>query len=306
MKRSWMPVRALLAAVAVAAFAAVTLSPQDADASTAGEPGAMTFSRSELASAQAALDAGELIPGTTWGVDPRVGRVVVTADPTVRGAGLARLKRAAASHGGKVVLRRSAAKLTRFLAGGDAVEGARVRCSLGFNVTRPGKPDGFLTAGHCGNAVTTWSAADGGPRIARTESGPVFPGHDYALAAYTDPAVAHPGVVDLHDGTTQPVATAREAVVGETVRRSGSTTGVRSGVVKRTGVTVTYPEGRVTGLTETTACAEPGDSGGPFFSHGDALGLLSGGSGDCAAGGTTYFQPVVAALAAYGAALGGS
>ncbi|ARZ70863.1 streptogrisin [Streptomyces albireticuli] len=300
-----MPVRTLLAAVAVAAFAAVTLSPQDADASTAAESAA-TFSRSELVSAQAALDAGEPIPGTTWGVDPRVNRVVVTADPTVRGAQLARLKRVAAGHGGKVVLRRSAAKLTRFLAGGDAVRGSGVQCSLGFNVTRPGKPDGFLTAGHCGNVVTTWSDAGGGPSVARTESGSVFPGHDYALAAYTGTAVAHPSVVDLHDGTTQPVTTAREAAVGETVRRSGSTTGVRSGVVKRTGVTVTYPEGRVTGLTETSACAEPGDSGGPFFAGGDALGLLSGGSGDCAAGGTTYFQPVTAALAAYGAALGGS
>ncbi|MBB5120724.1 S1 family peptidase [Streptomyces eurocidicus] len=305
MKRSWTPLRTLLAAVAVAAFAAVTLSPQDADASTAGETGAMKFSRSELAASQAELDAGERIPGTTWGVDPRVGRVVVTADPTVRGAKLARLERVAGRHGGKVVLRRSAARLTRFLDGGEGVQGAGTRCSLGFNVTRPGKPAGFLTAGHCGNAVPTWSATQGGPSFARTESS-VFPAHDHALAVYTDSTAAHPGAVDLHDGTTQAITGARDAAVGETVRRSGSTTGVRSGVVRRTGVTVNYPEGRVMGLTETDACAEPGDSGGPFFSGTDALGLLSGGSGDCAAGGTTFFQPVKEALAVYGAELGRS
>lgn len=302
MKRSWTPLRTLLAAVAVAAFAAVTLSPQDADASTAGDLGAVTFSRSELASTQAELDSSEPISGTTWGVDPRVGRVVVTADPTVRGAKLARLQRVAGRHGGKVVLRRSAARLTRFLDGGDGVQGADARCSLGFNVTRRGKPDGFLTAGHCGKAVQTWSATQGGPSLARTESSD-FPGHDHALAAYTDSTAAHPGAVDLYDGTTQAITGVRDAAVGETVRRSGSTTGVRSGIVKRVGVTVTYPEGRVTGLTETDACAEPGDSGGPFFSGGDALGLLSGGSGDCAAGGTTFFQPVKPALGAYGAEL---
>lgn len=62
--------------------------------------------------------------------------------------------------------------------------------------------------------------------------------------------------------------------------------------------TVNYPEGTVTGLIETNVCAEPGDSGGPMFSEGVALGVTSGGSGDCNAGGTTFFQPVTKALAA--------
>jgi hypothetical protein len=59
---------------------------------------------------------------------------------------------------------------------------------------------------------------------------------------------------------------------------------------------VNYPEGTVTGLIETNVCAEPGDSGGPLFSDGIALGVTSGGSGDCTTGGTTFFQPVTAAL----------
>jgi streptogrisin B len=58
--------------------------------------------------------------------------------------------------------------------------------------------------------------------------------------------------------------------------------------------------GTVRGMIQTTVCAEPGDSGGPLYANHVALGLTSGGSGDCRRGGTTFFQPVAAALAAYG------
>ncbi|WP_410088607.1 S1 family peptidase, partial [Streptomyces sp. t39] len=74
-------------------------------------------------------------------------------------------------------------------------------------------------------------------------------------------------------------------VVGAQVFRSGSTTGLRTGRVTAVDATVNYPEGTVTGLIETTVCAEPGDSGGPLFSEGLALGVTSGGDGDCTGGG---------------------
>lgn len=61
-----------------------------------------------------------------------------------------------------------------------------------------------------------------------------------------------------------------------------------------------YAEGSVSGLIRTTVCAEPGDSGGSLYSGSTALGLTSGGSGNCSSGGVTYFQPVVEALNAYG------
>jgi streptogrisin D len=58
-------------------------------------------------------------------------------------------------------------------------------------------------------------------------------------------------------------------------------------------------------LIQTTVCAEPGDSGGPLFTDsGDAVGLTSGGSGDCDNGGVTFFQPVTTALEAVGATIG--
>lgn len=85
--------------------------------------------------------------------------------------------------------------------------------------------------------------------------------------------------------------------------RSGSTTGLRSGRATALDQTVRYAEGTVAGLIRTTVCAEPGDSGGPLFSGGTALGLTSGGSGDCVIGGTTFFQPVIEALNAYGVSI---
>ncbi|NUP39051.1 MAG: trypsin-like serine protease, partial [Streptomyces sp.] len=75
------------------------------------------------------------------------------------------------------------------------------------------------------------------------------------------------------------------------------------GEVKGLDATVNYPEGTVTGLIETNVCAEPGDSGGPLFSEGIALGVTSGGSGDCTSGGTTFFQPVTKAMQALGVQL---
>jgi hypothetical protein len=94
-------------------------------------------------------------------------------------------------------------------------------------------------------------------------------------------------------------------VVGQQVFRSGSTTGLHSGQVTALDATVNYPEGTVTGLVQTTVCAEAGDSGGPLFAGSVALGITSGGSGDCTNGGVTFFQPVAKALAALGVRLTG-
>jgi streptogrisin B len=94
-----------------------------------------------------------------------------------------------------------------------------------------------------------------------------------------------------------------DAFVGESVKRTGSTTGTHSGTVTALNVSVHYsghPGGTVSGLIQTTVCAEGGDSGGPLYDGKKALGLTSGGSGDCTSGGTTFFQPVREAADAYG------
>ena len=53
-------------------------------------------------------------------------------------------------------------------------------------------------------------------------------------------------------------------------------------------------------MIRTTVCAEPGDSGGSLYGGTTALGLTSGGSGNCTTGGTTFFQPVTEPLSVYG------
>ncbi|MEV5243100.1 S1 family peptidase [Streptomyces cinnamoneus] len=298
MKIRWRSVRAVLAGAALAVLTAVTVAPQQAQAL----PGHLRPSNARLDAVQQVLNRHAAIPGTAWVTDPRAGRVVVTADSTVTGARLARLTQVTSALGEAVEVHRISTRLTRLIAGGDAVWGPSARCSLGFNVVRAGRP-AFLTAGHCGRAVTDWSAAKGGPVIARTVAAD-FPGNDHALAEYTDPSVAHPGTVTLRNGGAQAITGFRDAVLHEGVQRSGSTTGVRSGRVTGLNATVNYQEGQVTGLIKADVCAEPGDSGGPLFAGDKALGITSGGSGNCELGGETYYQPVGEALAAYGAALG--
>ena len=63
-------------------------------------------------------------------------------------------------------------------------------------------------------------------------------------------------------------------------------------------------QGSVYGLIRTNICAEPGDSGGPLYVAPPViLGILSGGSGNCTTGGTTYYQPIAEVLGAYGLTL---
>ncbi|MCC3775503.1 S1 family peptidase [Streptomyces sp. UNOB3_S3] len=260
------------------------------------------FSQARLDATRRTLNDRAAIPGTAWVTDPRVDRVVVTADSTVTGERLTRLKEITSKLGDTVTVRRIGTRLTRMIAGGDAIWGGSARCSNGFNVLKDGQPY-LLTAGHCGNVVANWSAEKGGPVVATTQTS-VFPGHDYSLAKYA-PGVEHPGAVALGGRRTQPITHAAPAYNGESVWRSGSTTGVHGGRVTGLDATVNYQEGQVTGLIETSVCAEPGDSGGPLFDGDAALGLTSGGSGDCKVpGAKTYYQPVPDALAATGAVIG--
>ncbi|HKT06138.1 MAG TPA: S1 family peptidase [Rugosimonospora sp.] len=260
-------------------------------------PRLVKHSAAQLDQATATLDRGARIAGTAWSVDPVTNQVLVSVDSTVTGARLARVRAIAARLGDAVRVEQVAGAFTTRIAGGDAIYGSQYRCSLGFNVVS-GSTYYFLTAGHCGNLAATWYSNSGHTTVLGTRSGSTFPGHDYALIRYTGSA-SHPGSVDLYGGS-QDIASAANAFVGEAVRRSGSTTHVHSGTVTGLNATVTYPEGTVTGMIRTNVCAEGGDSGGSLFDGSIALGLTSGGSGNCTSGGTTFFQPVTAALSAYG------
>jgi streptogrisin B len=240
-------------------------------------------------SAVSAAVARSGVDGIAWYTDTAAGKVLVTADSTVSAAEVATVKRSAGASADAIAVRHTRGVFRLLLSGGAAIYGGRYRCSLGFNVVR-GSTYYFLTAGHCGKVAKTWYTNSShttliGPTIAYS-----FPGNDYALVRYDNTSLSHPGGF-----------TAANAFVGESVKRTGSTTGTHSGTVTALNVTVRYQGGgTVSGMIKTTVCAEPGDSGGPLYDGTKALGITSGGSGDCKSGGTTFYQPVREAANAYG------
>ncbi|MFD9961892.1 S1 family peptidase [Amycolatopsis sp. NPDC058986] len=276
------------ATIALAGAAAIAL-PQ-ADAAGTGPADIETSART--------------MPGTAWAVDAQTGETVVTADSTVQGDKWERLT--SATRGKAVRVERSPGAFTLFAAGGDAIFTDRARCSLGFNVTTNNGSPGFLTAGHCAAAGQQWSLDRGGQPVARVRRA-TFPGDgDFSLLTYDDATTAAPSVVDIGGDQAVRIRQAAAAKVNQQVFRMGSTTGLHDGQVTALNATVNYPEGKVTGLIQTTVCAEPGDSGGPLFTRdGSAIGLTSGGGGNCRTGGVTFFQPVTTALDAVGAQITG-
>jgi streptogrisin B len=257
---------------------------------TAAAASPQTYGAGRLAEASNAVQ-GSGVEGIAWYVDAASDRVVVDADSTVSAAEAATIRRTAGVNAGAIRLVRAAGVFTPLLSAGDAIYGGQYRCSLGFNVVS-GSTYYFLTAGHCGSLANTWFTNSShttliGPTVAFS-----FPGNDYALVRYDNTSLSHPGGFSVAD-----------PFVGESVKRTGSTTGTHSGTVTALNVTVRYrghPGGTVRGLIQTNVCAEPGDSGGPLYDGSKALGLTSGGSGDCTSGGTTFFQPVREAANAYG------
>ncbi|MEJ8280948.1 S1 family peptidase [Pseudonocardia spirodelae] len=210
----------------------------------------------------------------TEGIDPSVLRVEPNSAPAEKYADLV---------GGQAILAQ---------AGG--------RCSIGFSATDSAGTAYVITAGHCTELGGTWNGANG------TAIGPVertnFPGSDFGSIRVENTAAWTPSA-RVENGPT--VRGAVQAGIGADVCRSGSTTGYRCGVVQSRNQTVNYGGGDVVyGLVRTSACAEPGDSGGTYITpQGQAQGMTSGGSGDCSVGGTTYFEPVTDALEAYGLTL---
>jgi hypothetical protein len=255
-------------------------------------------SMNELKSATATLRSAPRVAGTAWSVDYRTNRVVVLADRTVSADDWSRMTRVAAGIGGFVHMERTQGTFTTRLNGAQPILSTGGRCSAGFNVT-DGQRDFILTAGHCGPSGSIWFADNqGNQQLGRTVNS-AFPGNDFSLVQYASGKAGEGAdVVAIGGGKGVLITGLADPAVGQRVFRSGSTSGLHDGQVTALNATVNYPEGTVTGLIQTDVCAEPGDSGGPLFSEGVALGVTSGGNGDCTTGGTTFFQPVTKALSA--------
>lgn len=177
------------------------------------------------------------------------------------------------------------------------------RCTVGFNA-RGGEQTYAIVAGHCaGTAGTSWFADPALTVPVGVTQAVTFPGRDHAVIRHTNASVVHPGEVRTGPGTVRDITGAAQPRVGQALCHVGRVSGLRCGTVTAVNVSVTYPEGTVYGLFRSNICTEPGDTGGPAFSGTLALGLIVGGSGNCAAGGVTFYQPVAAALSAYGLTL---
>ncbi|WP_243867250.1 S1 family peptidase [Actinophytocola oryzae] len=181
------------------------------------------------------------------------------------------------------------------------------RCSAGFNARSSSGARYIIDAGHCGNLGGTWSGPGG---TLGTVAGSSFPGNDYSAIRVSSTSATSTALVDRYSsGSDVTVSGSSGGSVGAAVCRSGSTTGWHCGTINALNTTVTYSQGSVGQMIRTNVCAEPGDSGGSLVtSPGSgtrvtALGMTSGGSGNCSSGGTTYFQPVNEALSAYGLTL---
>ncbi|MGW0741209.1 S1 family peptidase [Streptomyces sp. NPDC002817] len=285
--------RPRLIASVLSLLVVTALAVSDAGAATEPTAGAApsAASVSDVASAVGSLG----IAGTSWAVDERTGTLRVLADSTVTETDLAQLRRTTGRLPGAASLERLDGPLRTLLSGGDGIYTSAWRCSAGVNV-QSGSTYYFVTAGHCTDGATTWYTSSARTTTIGSTTATSFPSNDFGVVRYSNPAVPHPGAI----GSVDITGTAT-AYVGQTVCRRGATTGVHCGRVTALNATVNYGSGDVVyGLIQTNICAEPGDSGGPLYAGDKVIGILSGGSGNCTVGGTTFYQPIQEALSAYG------
>ncbi|MBK7621450.1 MAG: S1 family peptidase [Kineosporiaceae bacterium] len=272
--------------------AAAARTVEDADAI----PAVVALSQSTLEETTSALDrqAAQAVPDGVWSwyVDVAANTVSIVARDQAAATAFADAAGVAPA-AYRVTVSDEQPQPLADIRGGDAFYiNNMYRCSVGFSVE-----GGFVTAGHCGDAGAT--VAGFNRAAAGVFKASNFPGTDFAFVQTNAGWTPQPWVKDAAGGNVQ-VAGSQEAVVGATVCRSGASTGWHCGTIQSKNATVSYPEGRVSGLTRTNACADHGDSGGAWISGQQAQGVTSGGNGNCTAGGTTYFQPLNPILSTYG------
>ncbi|MFE0019919.1 S1 family peptidase [Amycolatopsis sp. NPDC059021] len=250
-------------------------------------PRSVRYGTAELTSVQAALQP---VPNTSTGLDPVADQVVLTvsdAAPADRVAGLLGTARA---FGDRVRVDRAHGVFQPLIYDGDEISNGQSVCSAGFNSNKGGR-NYIVDAGHCAQGLPYWQGI--GPTVDAR-----FPGTDYSLIR-NDSGDA-PGAVNLYDGSTQPITAAGDATVGEQICKSGRTTEVTCGSVQALNETVDYGDGQVVrGMVKTDTHADHGDSGGPWYDGATGLGMT--GAGDTVS--VTWFQPLTAALRAYGVTL---
>lgn len=185
------------------------------------------------------------------------------------------------------------------LRSGLAIYGTNVRCSSAF-MAYSGSAYYMMTAGHCAEDSSYWQV----PTYSYGYQG-VGSVADYSFGYYGDSAIVR---VD-DPAFWQPrgwVYTSTRITgwdydyVGQYVCKQGSTTGYTCGYITETDATVSYPDRTLTGMTWSTACDAPGDSGSGVYYGSTAHGILSGGP-DRGCG--MIHEPISRALSDHGVTL---
>ncbi|MBW4718121.1 fibronectin type III domain-containing protein [Saccharothrix obliqua] len=250
---------------------------------------------------------------TDWSVDPKSNTVVVAIDrsrtdrpfPEVDGVTVTETDSspttfaAAPEPSGAV-----SAQLNEVVRPGSLWWG-RGGCTVGFPAKDSLGGQHFITAGHCMDENRKFPATvhSGGKwqPAGTTNTGPLqdHSGHsDIGVVSITEPGWNLSSSVDTRGGPRVAVAGVTEPLVGQAVCFAGHRSKWRCGEVTRTNTASVLPGGRrVDGKVFMTACAGPGDSGGPVLAGDQALGILSGGLGKCSGRwNQTNFHPLKAGL----------
>lgn len=277
---------AVLSGFALVALSAFAAAPANADTEpTLRELNQIKTQLDDLARAPGTV-------GTSWGVDPATGSVVVSVPKGDNDAATKGFMNRVRSVDDDVRIQRVPGAPRPMLGPGDAILTGGSRCSASV-IGTDGSTNYVVTAGHCTNIGSSWTTS-GGDTIGNTAASS-FPGDDYGLIQVTNSSLP------LDNGGLTQVGQPPE---GSSIEKAGSTTGITSGTLVGYGRTVNYAEGTVFDMIETTACVQPGDSGGSLYQGNTAVGITSGGTvGGCSAGFQSFFQPVGEALDAGGLSL---
>lgn len=292
---------------ALVALAAGILAPGSANGQTPAGP----FSATELKTARGAVLEAD-VTGTAWNVDPATGKVHVTVDDTVSAREIGHIRRTAGELAGALEferipgelstaaeLREPADETTPFVKGGENIYGIDTKASLGFNATYNNQ-DYFITAGHCTNDVSRWYLDPSLTTYIGPTVGSSYPGNDYGIVQYANPAIPRPGTVRCGPNEID-ITGSVEPRVGMPFSIAGYN--CRAATVQAVNVTVNLADGIIHGLFRANACAAPGESGAASFTGNLALGLMSVGTASCTTSAITYWQPVNEVLTAYGLTL---
>lgn len=185
------------------------------------------------------------------------------------------------------------------LRSGLAIFTGGARCTSAFT-TYSGGNYYMMTAGHCAEIGYWWDVSTysyGYQNVGGVANYEFSWYGDSAIVSVGDPGWWQPRGWVLYES---PVYGSEADYVGGYVCKQGSTTGYTCGTITEVDATVSYPDRTLSGMTWSTACDGPGDSGSGVFDGSYAHGILSGGP---FSGCGMIHEPIGRALSAWGVSL---